>query len=142
MREQGQWSVWHSYDIRNIAQTWVDGTHPNFGVALKAVDETILGQGGPRYEAAEFAYNGGIRNTPKLILTWGKPGVELLPPERIFATGAELHWAPYEGTDLVEYQVHRSVFQSFTPGAATLIAAGGCRSEDVYGYDGDADGGG
>ena len=86
MREAGQWSVWHSYDIRNIAQTWVDGVHPNFGVALKAVDETILGQGGPRYEAAEFAYNGGIRNTPKLILTWGKPGVDLAPPERIYGS--------------------------------------------------------
>jgi hypothetical protein len=64
MRRAGEWSVWHSYDIRNIAQSWVDGTHPNHGVALKAVDETILGQGGPRYEAAEFAYNGESRDTP------------------------------------------------------------------------------
>lgn len=122
VKEAQESSVWHSYDVRNIAQQWVDGTAPNHGFAVKAVDEATLGQGGPRYEAAEFAYNGGIRNTPKLVLTWGKPGVELAPPERIYATGAELHWEPYQGEDLVEYQVHRSVFQSFTPRASTLVA--------------------
>ncbi|MPZ29100.1 MAG: DNRLRE domain-containing protein, partial [Micromonosporaceae bacterium] len=120
--DAGESSVWHSYDVRNLTQQWLDGTAPNHGFVLKAVDEETLGQGGPRYEAAEFAYNGGIRNRPKLLLRWGKPGVELAPPERVHSTGAELQWAPYQGSDLVEYQVHRSVFQNFMPSAATLVA--------------------
>jgi RHS repeat-associated protein len=122
VKQAGESSVWHPYDVRNLVQDWLDGVHPNHGVMLKAVDEQTLGQGGPRYEAAEFAYNGGIRNTPKLLLRWGKPGVELAEPERIYSTGAELSWQPYQGSDLVEYQVHRSVFQSFTPSQATLVA--------------------
>jgi hypothetical protein len=82
VKAAGQSSVWHSYDVRNITQDWVDGAHANHGFVLKAVDEGALGQGGPRYEAAEFAYNGESRNTPKLVLRWGQPGVELAPPER------------------------------------------------------------
>jgi RHS repeat-associated protein len=122
VKEAGQSSVWHSYDVRNITQQWVDGTAPNHGFAVKATDEDTLGQGGPRYEAAEFAYNGESRNTPKLVLSWGQPGVELAAPERIYATGPELSWAPFAGEGLVEYQVHRSVFQGFTPSQATLVA--------------------
>jgi hypothetical protein len=122
VKRAGQSSVWHSYDVRNLAQQWLDGTTANHGLAVKAVDEQTLGQGGPRYEAAEFAYNGESRNTPRMILRWGQPGVELASPERIYATGAELSWAPFEGSGLAEYQVHRAVFQSFTPTAATLVA--------------------
>ena len=52
----------------------------------------------------------------------------LSPPTTITATGAELNWSAYAdpsaatGDDIVEYQVHRSVNQTFTPGASTLIA--------------------
>ncbi|MFP8959934.1 DNRLRE domain-containing protein [Streptomyces nanhaiensis] len=62
------------------------------------------------------------------MLTWGRPGVELDAPEVIHATGAELDWSAYQdpsadpGDDIVEYQVHRSVFQTFTPSPQTLVA--------------------
>jgi RHS repeat-associated protein len=114
--------VWHSYGVRNIVQGWLDGANPNYGFMVKAVDEATLGRGGPRYEAAEYAYNGENENTPKLILTYGQPGVTLDAPTKIYSTGAELHWSAYAGSDLLEYQVHRSVFQTFTPSAATLIS--------------------
>ncbi|MEV4333101.1 hypothetical protein AB0K02_21555 [Streptomyces sp. NPDC049597] len=33
-----------------------------------------------RYEAAEYAYKGEVANYPKLVLTWGRPGVTLDAP--------------------------------------------------------------
>jgi hypothetical protein len=51
VKRAGESSVWHAYDVRNLAQDWLDGTHPNHGLALKAVDEATLGQGGPRADA-------------------------------------------------------------------------------------------
>ena len=121
-------SVWNSFSVRNIVQSWLDGTQPNHGLMVKATDEATLGRGGPRYEAAEYAYGGETDNRPKLLLTWGQPGVTLSPPTTVTATGAQLGWTAYQdpsgasGDDLVEYQLHRSVYQSFTPGAATLVA--------------------
>ncbi|MGE5156154.1 MAG: DNRLRE domain-containing protein, partial [Betaproteobacteria bacterium] len=94
-------SVWHSYGVRNIVQSWLAGTSPNYGFMVKAVDESTLGRGGPRYEAAEYAYNGENENTPKLVLTYGTPGVTLDAPTKIFSTGAELHWSAYTGSDLL-----------------------------------------
>ncbi|PRX49389.1 RHS repeat-associated protein [Prauserella shujinwangii] len=121
-------NVWHEFDVRNIAQSWVSGSAPNHGIMLKPVNES-LNRGGAIYQAAEYAYNLEVENRPKLILTYGRPSVELHYPTTIHATGAELVWEPYaEGDpadpadDLVEYQVHRSVFQAFTPSASTLIA--------------------
>ena len=122
VKRANQSSVWHSYSVRNIVQSWLDGAQANHGFMLKAVDEATLGRGGPRYEAAEYAYNGENENTPKLVLTYGKPGVSLHAPKKIHSTGAELSWTAYAGTDLIEYQVHRAVFQTFTPSAATLVA--------------------
>jgi RHS repeat-associated protein len=121
-------SAWHSYPVTDTVQSWIDGTHPNYGFVLKAADETTLGKGGPRYEAAEYAYGGEVETYPKLILTYGRPGTTLDAPAVIHSTGAELHWASYtdpstaSGDDIVEYQVHRSIYQSFTPSAATLVA--------------------
>jgi len=48
----------------------------------------------------------------------------------INATGADLSWSPYTdptpgsntGDDLAQYMVYRSVFQSFTPDASTLVS--------------------
>ncbi|MFB9928304.1 DNRLRE domain-containing protein [Amycolatopsis halotolerans] len=114
-------NVWHSFSVRSTVQSWLDGTQPNHGFLLKAADET-RGMGGPRYEAAEYAYNGATEQTPRLLLTYGKPGPALDAPTTIRATGANLTWSAYPGNDLVEYQVHRSVFQQFTPTAATLVA--------------------
>jgi hypothetical protein len=114
-------NVWHSFSVRSTVQNWLSGTQPNHGFLLKAADET-LGKGGPRYAAAEYAYNGETAHTPKLVLTYGKPGANLAAPTTIRATGADLKWTPYAGDDIVEYQVHRSVHQRFTPSAATLVA--------------------
>ncbi|CAL9574712.1 hypothetical protein SUDANB95_04869 [Actinosynnema sp. ALI-1.44] len=121
-------NVWHEWDVRNIAQQWVSGSSPNFGLMVKATDET-LGRGGAIYQAAEFAYNGETAQTPTLVLTYGRPSADLKTPTKIYSTGAELNWTGYvdpdagnPNDDAVEYQVHRSVDQAFTPSAATLIA--------------------
>ncbi|MFB9238417.1 DNRLRE domain-containing protein [Plantactinospora siamensis] len=121
VKKANETSAWHSYPVTNLVQSWINGTANN-GFMLKAVDEATLGRGGPRYEAAEYAYNGENENTPKLIVNYGKPGVTLQAPTRIYSTGAELKWSGYAGSDIVEYQVHRSVYQNFTPSAATLVA--------------------
>jgi RHS repeat-associated protein len=84
--------------------------------------------GGPRYEAGENAYGGETRNMPRLTVTYGQPGVVMDIPDTIHATGAELSWSTYRdpssgtGDNLVEYQVHRSVSQTFAPSSSTLVA--------------------
>ena len=120
-------SNWHTFDIRNIAQAWLSGTATNHGVMLKAKTETPQ-LGGLRYEAAEYAYNGENANSPKLVLTYGRPSAVLGAPTTIHATGAELAWSPYvdpdptnPADDIVEYQVHRTVYQTFTPSPWTLV---------------------
>ncbi|MGH3924989.1 MAG: DNRLRE domain-containing protein, partial [Pseudonocardiaceae bacterium] len=121
-------SVWHNFAVRSLVQQWVDGTRANYGFMLRAVDEVTKGRGGAYYEAAEYAYNGGTANRPKLVLTYGRPCVTLSPITTMYSTGAQLSWSSYvdpstaSGDDLVEYQVHRTVYQRFTPSAATLVA--------------------
>jgi RHS repeat-associated protein len=116
-------SVWHSYNAKPLVQGWVSGSIPNYGVLLRAQDESTLGRGGAYYEASEYAYNGGPHvNRPKLVITYGQPSVMLEPITTFYATGAELKWSPYAGSDIAEYQVHRSIWQTFTPTAATLVA--------------------
>ncbi|WP_418959587.1 DNRLRE domain-containing protein [Streptomyces tritici] len=122
-------NTWHSFSVTKTVQSWIDGTNANHGFVVKAGDESANGpKGGPRYEAAEYAYKGEVANFPKLVLTWGRPGVTLDAPQVIHATGAELDWSAYadpstaDGDDIVEYQVHRSVYQTFTPSAQTLVA--------------------
>ncbi|GGS54642.1 DNRLRE domain-containing protein [Actinokineospora fastidiosa] len=121
-------NVWHEYSVLNMAQGWVSGSLANHGVMLKATDET-LNRGGAVYQAAEYAYNGEKANRPKLILKYGRPSVDLQLPTKITATGAELTWPAYTdpnpsdpNDDIVELQVHRTVFQTFTPSRSTLIA--------------------
>src|SRR6266511_2327116 len=131
-KKSGVSSVWSSFAVRNVVQDWVNGTQPNYGFMVKAVDEGVKGRGGPVYEASEYAYENSRRdyNLPKLVLTWGRPGVAVDPPTTITATGAALTWPSYVdptgpnggGDDIVEYQVHRSIYQTYTPSAATLVA--------------------
>jgi RHS repeat-associated protein len=121
-------SHWHTFAVRNIVQSWVDGTNPNYGFVLKAADEATLNVGGPRYEGSVYAYNGETAQYPKLVITYGKPGVAVNEPTTIHSTGADLTWPAYvdpstsSSDDIVEYQVHRSIYQDFTPTAATLVA--------------------
>jgi RHS repeat-associated protein len=122
-------NVWHTFPVRNIVQSWLNGT-ANDGFVVKSASESTLNLGGPRYEASRFAYQGEVATYPQLVITYGRPGVTLNPITTIHATGADLSWPAYAdptpgtnpGDDLAEYQVHRSVFQSFTPSASTLVA--------------------
>ncbi|ADB29853.1 YD repeat protein [Kribbella flavida DSM 17836] len=129
-KEAGESSTWHTFSVRSMVQSWLNGT-ANHGMVVKATDET-LNRGGPVYQASEYAYNGSDlhrhANRPKLLLTYGRPGVTLAMPTTIAATGATLSWSTYAdpssstADDLVEYQVHRSVRQNFVPTADTLVA--------------------
>ncbi|MCK2217509.1 DNRLRE domain-containing protein [Actinomadura sp. ATCC 31491] len=120
-------SQWHSFAVRSIVQSWLDGTTQNHGFVLKAADET-LNKGGVRYEGSLYSYGGETATYPRLVLTYGRQGVNVDPPATIHASGAELTWPAYRdpsdaaADDLAEYQVHRSVYQTFTPSAATLVA--------------------
>ncbi|MFI2304514.1 DNRLRE domain-containing protein [Actinacidiphila glaucinigra] len=128
----GTYDKWHSIPVTDTVQKWVDGTATNYGFMLQttATNEATLNLGGPLYEAGEFGYGGETATYPKLTVTFGRVGVAVNPPTKIHADGAELSWPAYidptpggpTGDDLAEYQVHRSVFQGFTPTSATLVA--------------------
>ncbi|MEU4770963.1 DNRLRE domain-containing protein [Micromonospora sp. NPDC023644] len=128
-KARGVSSVWNSFAVRDVVQQWLNGT-PNHGFVIKAVDEETKGRGGPIYEASEYAYQNDRRdyNLPRLIVTYGRPGVAVHPPTTITSTGAVLTWPQYQDPssntddDAVEYQVHRSIYQDFRPSSATLIA--------------------
>lgn len=119
--------VWHEWDVRNIAQSWVSGSAQNHGLMVKATDETLT-RGGAVYHGAEYAYNGDTATFPKLVLTYGRPGATLQPITKTYANGAELAWTPYVGDDLAEYQVHRSISQVFSPSASTLVTSVGAQA--------------
>ncbi|WP_143664716.1 DNRLRE domain-containing protein, partial [Streptomyces sp. NRRL B-24572] len=129
-KQAGELNTWHSFPVTKTVQSWIDGTYTNNGFVIKAGDESANGpKGGPRYEGSEFGYGGETANYPRLVLTFGRQGVDLSAPTTIHDTGAELNWSAYQdkdpvatGDDIVEYQVHRSVSQTFTPSAATLVA--------------------
>ncbi len=123
-----QLAVWDDFPVTSTVQSWLNGTLTNNGFVLKATNESPLGQGGPRYEASGYYYGGEVVNYPKLVLTYGVPGVTVKPPTVIHSTGAELSWPAYTNStgssanDLAEYQVHRSIYQTFTPSADTEIS--------------------
>ncbi|MEU4361469.1 DNRLRE domain-containing protein [Promicromonospora sp. NPDC023987] len=128
-RTSGEIGKWHDYDVTQTVKKWAAGSLANNGFMIRATDESVNGPlGGPRYEAGENVYGGETRNMPRLTVTYGQPGVVMDIPDTIHANGAELSWSSYKdpssgtGDDLVEYQVHRSVSQTFTPSASTLIA--------------------
>ncbi|WOX26456.1 DNRLRE domain-containing protein [Streptomyces solicathayae] len=129
-KQPGQSNTWHSFPVTKTVQQWIDGTQTNNGFVVKAADESANApKGGPRYEGSEYAYNGEHATYPRLVLTFGRQGVDLAAPDTIHDTGAELDWTAYQdpsafdtGDDLAEYQVHRSVYPTFTPSAATLVA--------------------
>ncbi|MEV1154938.1 DNRLRE domain-containing protein [Micromonospora chokoriensis] len=132
VKDAAKSSAWLSFPVRSVVQQWVNKTQANYGFSLQAKNETTLGQGGPIFEASEYAYANDRRdyNLPKLVVTYGRPGVALNPPTTVTSTGAVLTWPAYgdptpttaDNDDVVEYQVHRSVHQNFTPSATTLIA--------------------
>ncbi|MFU8854699.1 DNRLRE domain-containing protein [Micromonospora sp. SL1-18] len=132
LKEASHSSTWMSFPVRATAQQWINRTQPNYGVMLKAKNEALAKQGGAIFEASRYAYMNDRRdyNLPKLVVTYGRQGVTVNPPTTITSTGAVLDWpgykdpdkAPGTGDDIVEYQVHRSAHQVYTPSAATLVA--------------------
>jgi len=120
-------AVWDHFAVTSAVQSWVNGS-PNNGFVIKTTNEATLGLGGPRFEGSIYAYGGEVVNYPKLTITYGAPGVAVNPPTVIHATGAELSWPAYTNTtgdpanDLAEYQVHRSVYESFTPSQDTIVS--------------------
>jgi RHS repeat-associated protein len=128
VKQANKANVWHEWDVRNLAQSWVASPAQNFGLMVKSTNEG-LNTGGAVYQASEFAYNGELVQRPKLVLSWGRPSVDLRPLDIITATGAVMTWPSYvdptpsdPADDVVELQVHRTVFQTFTPSRSTLIA--------------------
>ena len=129
-KQPGELNTWHTFPVTKTVQQWIDGTYTNNGFVIKAGDESANGpKGGPRYEGSEFGYGGETANHPRLVMTFGRQGVDLAAPTTIHDTGAELNWSAYQDSDpigtgdnIAEYQVHRSISQTFTPSAATLVA--------------------
>ncbi len=123
-------NVWDSFPVRNIVQSWLSGSSPNDGFVVKSSTEGTFGLGGPRYDASRFAYQGETAVYPQLVINYGRPSVTLNQITTIHATGADLSWTAYvnpnptgdPGGNLAGYLVYRSVFQSFTPSASTLVS--------------------
>ncbi len=129
VKNKGEYNQWHEFPVADTVQKWVSGTAANHGFVLMAKDESSTGPlGGPRYEAGDGAYGGETSTIPRLTVTYGKVGTSLNSPTVVHSTGPELSWKAYSNTtgdaglDIVEYQLHRSTQQAFTPSAATLIA--------------------
>ncbi|MFI9771096.1 DNRLRE domain-containing protein [Streptomyces sp. NPDC052415] len=130
VKNKGEYSQWHNFPVTNTVQKWISGTEVNNGFVLQAEDDTLAATalGGPRYEAGDGDYGGETSTIPRLTVTYGKVGTTLNSPTVIHGTGPELSWKPYSNTtgdsglDIVEYQLHRSTQQAFTPSAATLVA--------------------
>ncbi|MDQ0844623.1 RHS repeat-associated protein [Streptomyces sp. V1I6] len=128
-KDIGEYNEWHNFRVGDTVQKWVSGTSPNYGFVIKAVDESSTAPlGGPQYQAGDYDYGGETSTIPRLTVTFGKVGTSLNSPTVVHGTGPELSWAAYKNTtgdtnlDIVEYQLHRSTQQVFTPSAATLVA--------------------
>lgn len=61
---------WDPFDITTLAQQWVNGTAANFGVLLKAADETVA-NGQVEYESSDSATDTVLR--PKLVVSYAEP---------------------------------------------------------------------
>jgi YD repeat-containing protein len=128
-KDIGEYNQWHNFRVGDTVQKWVSGTATNHGFVVKAVDESGTAPlGGPQYQAGDYDYGGETSTIPRLTVTFGKTGTSLNSPTVVHGTGPELSWAAYDNTtgdadlDIVEYQLHRSTQQVFTPSAATLVA--------------------
>ncbi|WTT05834.1 DNRLRE domain-containing protein [Streptomyces sp. NBC_00090] len=131
VKNKGEYNSWHKFAVTDTVQKWISGTATNHGFVIQAKDDGVAATptGGPRYEAGDGSVYGGETSTiPRLTITYGKTGTTLNSPTVVHSTGPELSWAKYtnnsgdSGLDIVEYQLHRSTQQTFTPSAATLVA--------------------
>lgn len=151
VRNAGELSRWHSFDVTAMVNGWYSSVEaPMNGIMLKAVDETSTGKiAGPVYEAGEDLYGGDgmtgeTATFPKLVVTYGDPGVVLNPVTTATSVGASLSWAPYAdptpddtSDDLAEYRLYRycptgcQLGGGYSSGGDELVAA---ISPDVTSY--------
>ncbi|WP_461080038.1 DNRLRE domain-containing protein [Streptomyces deserti] len=130
VKNAGEHNQWHNFPVTDTVQKWLSGTATNHGFVIQAKDDTLSSSpvGGPRYESGDGDYNNETSTIPRLTVTYGKVGTTLNSPTVVHGTGPELSWKAYSkttgdpGLDIVEYQLHRSTQQAFTPSAATLVA--------------------
>ena len=120
--------MWHSFSVRNIVQSWPTPPSRTTG-SWSRPSTRRKGAGGPRYEASEYAYNNERANLPKLVVTYGRPGVAVDPPTTITSTGAALSWPAYVDpsrlpglTTSSSTRFTAASTRRFTPSAATLVA--------------------
>lgn len=58
-KDIGEYNSWHNFAVADTVQKWVNGTSPNHGFVVKAVNESATAPlGGPAYEAADYDYGG------------------------------------------------------------------------------------
>jgi RHS repeat-associated protein len=112
---------WMSWNVAATAQSWLNGSQPNYGILIKRSTEP-LGIGGPAPPGNDAS---DPLDAPKLDITYKSDGVVLYAPATLHANGADLRWSQWDGSSgnaFGGYQIHRSQSASFTPSASTLIA--------------------
>lgn len=100
-------STWVDLSISSLAQSWVTGGIPNYGVLIKQDVENPAGSDAKGYYTADYMTDPSLR--PKLTIEW--TGTDTTPPnigevraESITRTSATIKWSTDEGaTSQVEY---------------------------------------
>ena len=148
MKPVGKYNQWHDFPVTDTVQKWVSGHRHELRVRAEGHGRVghATPTGGPRYEAGDGDTYGGETSTiPRLTVTYGKVGTALNSPTVVHGTGPELSWPAYVNTRrrgerrIVEYQLHRSTQQVFTPSAATLVAPIAVDDDRVHGHHRGAD---
>jgi len=89
-KQAGDRDGWHSYGLGSYVQSWLNGSSPNYGVMLKAVDENpaTAPAGGLYYSASEDTYGGPAE--PGDHLRRARCGVEPVVDDQRQRRGADL----------------------------------------------------
>jgi YD repeat-containing protein len=106
-------------NITSVVASWASGSAGNWGVLLKAQDET-QSSGLRRFWATD---HGSARPSLDVTYTFDAPVLQD-PPRLVNANGAWLEWSRYQGLDGLpfdHYEVHRGTTAGFTPSSSTLL---------------------
>lgn len=110
-----QYNVYQTWDLTAQVQRWVKGTDANYGVALRAANES-LGLSGPAWESSR---SGNTSARPVLTVTFAANSTHGLPPAPPATTGAFVYSATADNpvlpaaprrTDIAEADGSQSVF--------------------------------
>ncbi len=106
---------WHTYGLGSMVQNWVANPASNFGLTVKAYNESTTPLGGPYYHSSDAPYateaEGDTR--PQLVVVLGQPGPVQSAPSTVHADGPELSWSSAsdpsfaQDDDVAEYQIFR-----------------------------------